>query len=140
VETGQISLIYCEKNMKARMNYMATGNIELTYTERDGLLYPNITPPQSDGEPLSKYGSLHQKYLKKANPVKYQSLILDGELPMYLRKIDGEAKERYFDIKEQLEKNAPKPPSGDTMAVIRYHRRIADSAEEIVLIEIVYQA
>ena len=115
---------------------------EITYTRgEDGIFYPDLVlnENEADNLPLSKYGSLAKKYLQDSNPVKYQSLTLDGELMAYLHSIDKAAIERHMTIKAQLEKTTPKPPQGDTLAVIQYHRKIQDTAEEIVLAELIYQ-
>ena len=114
--------------------------MELTYTEVGGIHYPNITVSEEvPDHPLSKYGSLAKKHLKEHNPVKYQSLILDGEFMNYLHKLDEQAIDMLLLLEEQYLKLHPIPVGGDFMAKVQTRQRARDYAEEIVFSELIYK-
>ena len=46
-----------------------------TYTEVDGIFYPNLALPEPDPRPIGKWGRLHEAYLKKHQPITYTSLL-----------------------------------------------------------------
>lgn len=64
-------------------------NIELTYTEIDGLLYPNI---EIEGrellDNLGKYGTLRLRYLHEYKPEIYRELLFTGKLAEHCGSID----------------------------------------------------
>ena len=114
--------------------------MELAYTEIDGIHYPNITVSEEvPDRPLSKYGSLAKKHLKEHNPVKYQSLILDGEFMNYLHKLDEQARDMHLLLEQQYLKLHPLPTNGDFMARVQARQRARDYAEEIVFDELIYK-
>ena len=114
--------------------------MNITYTKKDGILYPNLIVNEGkySEKPLSKYGSLAKKHLKEHNPVKYQSLILDGELMPYLQKIDEQARKMLLRLEEQYLKLHPMPVGDDFMARVQARQRARDYAEEIVFSELIY--
>jgi len=115
--------------------------MEITYTEKDDILYPNLILNEGNhsDKPLHKYGSLAKRHLKEHNPVKYQSLILDGELMPYLQQIDEQAMEMLLLLEEQYLKLHPIPASDDFMAKVQARQRARDYAEEIVFSELIYK-
>jgi len=115
--------------------------MEITYTEKDGISYPNLIVNEGNysEKPLSKYGSLAKKHLKEHNPVKYQSLILDGELMEYLHGIDEQAREMLLGAEEQYIKLHPMPVGDDFMAKVQARQRARDYAEEIVFSELIFK-
>ena len=114
---------------------------ELTYTKGDdGILYPDLTLNEDavNDKPLRKYGSLAKKHLQEHNPLKYQSLTLDGELMEYLHKIDEQAMDMVLRLEKQYLKRHPMPTGDNFMARVQARRRARDYAEEIVLSELIY--
>ena len=111
----------------------------ITYTEQDGILYPNIILNEHCAdEPLSKYGSLAKKHLKESNPLKYQMLTLSGELMAYLRRLDDQAREMLLRLETQYLKLHPLPADDNFMAKLQARQRARDYAEEIVFAELIY--
>ncbi len=66
---------------------------EITYIEKDGIFYPDLTLPKQTDYSIGKYGSLHLKYLKKHRKGTYAVLLTEGCLNEYLHDIDTQAKE-----------------------------------------------
>ena len=44
---------------------------ELTYTEKNGILYPNVIVPEEEKKPIGKYGRMRLECLKNHRPVIY---------------------------------------------------------------------
>ena len=49
--------------------------MELTYTERNGIMYPNLTLPEQTNYPISKYGRMRLDYLKRHRRGTYTTLL-----------------------------------------------------------------
>jgi len=62
-----------------------------TYTEKDGILYPNIRIGEEETEAMQntfsgKYGDLWKKYLKENQPERYYHLVCLGQLKQKAQK------------------------------------------------------
>lgn len=74
--------------------------IEITYTEIDGLLYPNIeTGLENIEASLNKYGLQRLRDLHEHKPERYRELLLTGKLAQYCKAIDIAA----FEQSEQIQ-------------------------------------
>ena len=114
----------------------------ITYTERNGIRYPNLAIPEQTNYPLGKYANLRLDFMKKHRRGTYTTLLSEGRLNEYLHDIDLQAhalldeiiprlaKER--DIDEALKAHNPLQWAAEM-------NNIKASAEEIVLREVVYQ-
>ena len=49
--------------------------MELTYTERNGIMYPDLVLPEQTNHPIGKYGKLRLDYLKKHRRGTYTTLL-----------------------------------------------------------------
>lgn len=67
--------------------------MKLTYTERNGLLYPDLELPPQKNSPLGKYGRLRLDFIKQHRRGTYGSLRAQAKLNEYLHKIDVQATE-----------------------------------------------
>lgn len=47
---------------------------EITYTERDGIFYPNLSLPEQTDYPIGKYGQMRLDFLKKHRRGTYDPL------------------------------------------------------------------
>jgi len=69
-----------------------------TYTEKDGILYPNIRIGEEETEAIQdtfsgKYGDLWKKYLKEKQLDRYYYLVRIGQLEQKAAEVDEEANE-----------------------------------------------
>ena len=69
-----------------------------TYCEENGHLIPNLALPESNEQPIGKYGLIHLDYLKKHRRGTYTTLLTEGRLNGYLAFIDQGAKEMLEDL------------------------------------------
>lgn len=75
-----------------------------TYREENGHLIPNLALPESNEQPIGKYGMIHLDYLKKHRRGTYTTLLTEGRLNAYLADIDRQAKEMLGLVIEQTAK------------------------------------
>ena len=115
--------------------------MELTYTERNGVMYPDLALPEQTDYPIGKYGRMRLDYLKKHRRGTYTTLLTSCTLNQHLYEIEQKAK-RQIDltlsrlvtergITEELKAAAP----------LRWAQEMNNAklcAEEIVLNEIIY--
>ena len=58
-----------------------------TYTEKDGIFYPNITPSEPEPRPIGIWGMRHEEYLKEQQIEKYKEEIKTAELKKALKQV-----------------------------------------------------
>ena len=75
---------------------------EITYTEHNGLYYPNLALPEQINFPLGKYANLRLDFMKKYRKGAYTTLLSEGRLNEHLHAIDIQAHELLDDIIPRL--------------------------------------
>ena len=65
----------------------------ITYTERNGIYYPNLELPAQTIYSLGKYANLRLDFMKKHRRGTYTTLLTEGRLNEYLHAIDVQAHE-----------------------------------------------
>lgn len=114
--------------------------MEITYTEKDGLMYPDLILPEQSSEDIGRFGRMRRKYLKEHRKALYSLLTMKLELNDHLREINDQANEMIEAIVEQTAKaqgvnEALK--ASDQLLWIQRMNEIRASAEEQVIREIV---
>lgn len=51
---------------------------KITYSEKNDILYPNLTLPEQKMTAIGKYGQLHLAYLWRHHRETYTSLLISG--------------------------------------------------------------
>ncbi|MBR3459513.1 MAG: TnpV protein [Clostridia bacterium] len=74
----------------------------ITYTEKDGLLYPDLTLPEQSGEDIGRFGRMRRRYLKEHRKALFALLTAKLELNDLLREINRQAEEQIELITSQL--------------------------------------
>ena len=114
----------------------------ITYTERNGIRYPDLALPEQTNYPLGKYANLRLDFMKKHRKGRYTTLLTEGRLNEYLHAIDIRAHELLDDIIPRLaqERGIDEDlKAHNTLQWVAEMNNIKASAEEIVLREVVYQ-
>ena len=115
---------------------------QITYTEHNGLYYPNLALPEQTSYPLGKYANLRLAFMKKHRRGMYTTLLTEGRLNEYLHEIDLQAHKMLDTIIPRLAKER------GTDETLKAHKplqwaaemnNIKANAEEIILQEVVYQ-
>ena len=103
---------------------------------------PNLTvAAPAEQHPTGRWGRLHKKYLQEHHPVRYNQLVLSGELSSYLATLDEQANEQLALIIRQMQ-----DAEGVTEALkaenqlewVRRMNSIRNRAEEIVQKELIF--
>ena len=114
----------------------------ITYTERNGIRYPNLALPEQTNYTLGKYANLRLDFMKKHRRGTYTTLLTEGRLNEYLHTIDIQAHEMLDTIISRLAQERgidEDMKAHNTLQWAAEMNYIKSSAEEIVLWEVVYQ-
>ena len=90
---------------------------------------------------IGKYGRMHRDYLKEHHPIRFNHLVLEGQLWTYLADLNEQAQSRLQLIIRQMQKDesvTEELKANDQMAWVRSMNSIHNRAEEIILRELVY--
>lgn len=113
-----------------------------TYHEgEDGLLYPDLLPPEEDAPIYGKYGRLRLTYLREHHEGIYISLLLSGKLNAHLNEIDEAAHARMELMTRQMaaaQGITEELKARDQMAWVGAIETIRNAAEEIIYNELIY--
>ena len=115
--------------------------MELTYTEKDGLLIPDLVLDEQPSGSLGKYGRMRKRYLEQKHDGTFSALVLSGKLTQHLQDIDQTAREQMASLTRQLaaaEGVTESLKARDQMEWLRRMNSIRNRAEEIVIREVVY--
>ena len=116
--------------------------IQITYTEHNGLYYPDLALPKQTNYPIGKYANLRLDFMKKHRRGTYTTLLTEGRLNEYLHAIDIHAQELLDDIIPRLAQERgidEELKASDALKWVAEMNSIKASAEEIVLREVIYQ-
>ena len=115
---------------------------EITYTEHNGLYYPDLALPEQTNYTLGKYANLRLDFMKKHRRGTYTTLLTEGRLNEYLHAIDIQANELFDDIIPRLEQERGIDEDLKAHNALQWAaemNNIKANAEEIVLREVIYQ-
>ena len=115
--------------------------MELTYTERNDIMYPDLALPEQTDYPIGKYGRMRLDYLKKHSRGTYTTLLTSCTLNQHLYETEQESN-RQIDltlsrlvkergITEELKDTNP-------LMWVQEMNNAKHDAEEIVLNEVIY--
>ena len=128
--------------MTTLKNTLHDNNNGLDYTMVNGYYLPNLTvAAPTEQHPTGRWGRLHKRYLKEHHPIRYNQLLLSGELGGYLAKLDKQAEEQLALTVRQLQE-----AEGVTEALkaanqldwVRRMNSIRNRAEEIIKTELIF--
>ena len=119
-------------------NKMKNNSIE--YVLAGDYYIPNLKLPNEE-RTIGKYGRMHRDYLKEHKPMRFNDLVLEGQLWTYLAGVNEQAQSRLQLIIRQMqeaESVTDELKENDQMAWIKAMNSIHNRAEEIVLRELIY--
>ena len=115
--------------------------MELTYTERNGIMYPDLVLPEQTNHPIGKYGRMRLDYLKKHRRGTYTTLLTSCTLNQHLYEIEQEAKRQIDLTLSQLVKErgiTEERKAANPLGWAQKMNNAKHDAEEIVLNEVIY--
>ena len=107
----------------------------LDYTLVNDHYLPNLTVAAPAEHPTGRWGRLHKRYLKEHHPIRYNQLLLSGELGSYLAKLDKQAEEQLALIIRQMQEAEGVDEAlkaADQLEWVRRMNSIRNRAEEII--------
>ena len=115
----------------------------LDYTLVNDHYLPNLTAAApAEQHPIGRWGRLHKKYLQEHHPIRYNQLLLSGELGGFLAKLDKQAEEQLALTVRQMQEAegvTEALKAADQLKWVRRMNNIRNRVEEIVYNEIVYR-
>ena len=119
-------------------NKMKNNSIE--YVLAGDYYIPDLKLPNEE-RTIGKYGRMHRDYLKEHKPMRFNDLVLEGQLWTYLADLNEQAQSRLQLIIRQMqeaESVTDELKENDQMAWIKAMNSIHNRAEEIILRELIY--
>lgn len=114
----------------------------ITYTEHEGRLYPDLELPEQEKIMIGRFGRKHKTYLKKCRRLTYFRLLTSGKLTSYLADIDRQAQDMFETLVNQSKEAhgiTEELKAVEPMEWVRQMNSIMSMAEEFVLQEVVYR-
>ena len=114
--------------------------MELTYTEKDGIFYPDLTLPEQTNYPIGKYGRMRLEHLKKHRRGTYTTLLTSCTLNQHLYDTEQEAKKQIELILSRLVKERGITEELKAIDPLRWGQEMNNAkhcAEEFVLKEVI---
>ena len=128
--------------MTTLKNTLHDSNNGLDYTMVNGYYLPNLTvAAPTEQHPTGRWGRLHKRYLKEHHPIRYNQLLLSGELSGYLAKLDKQAEEQLALIVRQMreaEGVTEARKAANQLDWVRRMNNIRNRAEEIIVSELIF--
>ena len=128
--------------MTTLKNTLHDSNNGLDYTMVNGYYLPNLTvAAPTEQHPTGRWGRLHKTYLKAQHPVRYNQLLLSGELDGYLAKLDKQAEEQLALIIRQMQEAEGVDEAlkaADQLEWVRRVNSIRNRVEEIIKTELIF--
>ena len=127
--------------MTTLKNTLHDSNNGLDYTLVNDHYLPNLTAAAPAEHPTGRWGRLHKMYLKEQHPIRYNQLLLSGELGGYLAKLDKQAEEQLALTVRQMQEaegviEALK--AADQLEWVLRMNSLRNRAEEIIKSELIF--
>ena len=128
--------------MTTLKNTLHDSNNGLDYTLVNDHYLPNLTAAApAEQHPTGRWGRLHKRYLKEHHPIRYNQLLLSGELGSYLAKLDKQVEEQLaLTVRQMREAEGVTEAlkAADQLEWVRRMNSIRNRAEEIVKSELIF--
>ena len=128
--------------MTTLKNTLHDSNNGLDYTMVNGYYLPNLTvAAPTEQHPTGRWGRLYKRYLKEHHPIRYNQLLLSGELGSYLAKLDKQSEEQLALIIRQMQEAegvTEALKAADQLEWVRRMNSIRNRAEEIIKSELIF--
>ncbi len=115
--------------------------MELTYTERNGIMYPDLALPKQTNYPIGKYGKMRLDYLNKHRRGTYTTLLTSCTLNHHLYETEQGVKRQIDLTLSRLVKDrgiTEELKATNSLLWVQEMNNAKHDAEELVLNEIIY--
>ena len=114
----------------------------LDYTLVNDHYLPNLTAAApAEQHPTGRWGCLRKKYLQEHHPIRYNQLLLSGELGGYLAALDKQSEEQLALTVRQMQEAegvTEALKAADQLEWVRRMNSIRNRAEEIIKTELIF--
>ena len=128
--------------MTTLKNPLHDSNNGLDYTLVNDYYLPNLTTAApAEQHPTERWGRLHKKYLQEHHPIRYNQLLLSGELGSYLAKLDKQVEEQLALTVQQMQESegvTEALKAADQLEWVRRMNSIRNRAEKIIKTELIF--
>ena len=128
--------------MTTLKNTLHDSNNGLDYTLVNDHYLPNLTAvAPAEQDPTGRWGRLHKRYLKEHHPIRYNQLLLSGELGSYLAALDKQSEEQLALTVRQMQEAegvTEALKAADQLEWVRRMNSIRNRAEEIIKSELIF--
>ena len=114
--------------------------MKINYIRSGDYFIPDLKLPE-ETRPIGKWGRMHRKYLKQHHPIRFNNLVLPGNLWTYLADLNIQAQERLDRIMQQMKEAegvTETLKAADPMVWVQRMNSIRNRAEEIIREELIY--
>ena len=114
--------------------------MNINYIRSGGYFIPDLKLTE-ETRPIGKWGRMHRDYLKEHRPIRFNNLVLSGNLWTYLADLNEQAQQRMETLIAQMqsaESITEAVKAADPMGWTQHMNSIAARAEEIVTKELIY--
>ena len=115
--------------------------MELTYTEINGYLIPDLNPSRNRHPAHRQIGELRRQFLREHRPDLFDLMLLEGTLHSHLADVDVEARQMVEDTIAQMARQQGVDEAlkrADPLAWAGRMNAIKNAAEEAVLPDLLY--
>ena len=101
---------------------------------------PDLKQPE-ETRPIGKWGRMHREYLKEHHPIRFNNLVLSGNLWTYLAELNEQAQQRKETLIAQMQSTegiTEALKAADPISWSQRMNNITARAEEIMREELIY--
>ena len=114
--------------------------MNIPYIRSGDYFIPDLKLPE-ETRPIGKWGRMHRDYLKEHRPIRFNNLVLSGNLWTYLADLNDQSQQRMETLIAQLktaEGITEKLKADDPIGWTQCMNNITARAEEIIREELIY--
>ena len=115
--------------------------MEITYTERNGIFYPDLALPKQTNHPIGKYGRMRLDFIQKHRRGTYTTLLTSCTLNQHLYDTEQEVNRQMELVLSLLVKErgiTEELKATDPLRWVQEMNNAKHDAEELVLNELIY--
>ena len=114
--------------------------MNISYIRAGDYFIPDLKLTE-ETRPIGKWGRMHREYLKQHHPIRFNNLVLSGNLWTYLADLNGQAQHRTETLIAQMksaEGITEALKAADPLGWTQRMNNITARAEEIIREELIY--
>ena len=114
--------------------------MNISYIRSGDYFIPDLNLPE-ETRPIGKWGRMHRDYLKEHHPIRFNNLVLSGNLWIYLADLNEQAQKRMETLIAQMQSAegiTEALKAADSISWTQRMNSIAARAEEIIREELIY--